>query len=220
MTDRIAQAIAAATSDLNWFKIPHTVDMLIGIYAESLGEGRPLSRRNLSNDECLRAIAARIGGRTGGHADPTADTALRGEPDAVDDSDGTVGAIDACLALLHEAAQELADLVADATGTARWLPAVAGPGRQARLAVTSALLARLQPNLTAATASMDADDLTRCEELARIHLAESAAWLRTKGEEIWRASRGDHRPVAVQRAIEECRHCASWRKGTIARAKG
>ena len=224
MTDRIAQAIAATAADLDWFQNPHTLDQLIGVYAESLTEARPLSRRNLSNEECLRAISARGGGRGSELPDPTGNTAvqwvLAGEPDAIDDADGTMGAIDACLELMHEAAQELADLVADTTSTPRWLPRPAGTSRHHRLAVTSELLAALRPNLTTAVATMDADQLAQAEELARIHLAESAAWLRTKGEDIWRASRGDHRPVAVQRAIEECRHCSPWRKGTIAKVRG
>jgi hypothetical protein len=218
VTDRTTQAIATATTDLDWFKIPHTIDQVLGIYAESLGEGRPLSKRTLTNDECLRAIAARVGGRTGGHADPTPQQALAGEPDAIDDADGTVGAIDACLTQMHHAAQELADLVADASGTAAWRPSTLGPARQDRIAVISSLLARLAPNL--ATAIEHTDRPGELDELARYAIAESAAWLRTKGEEIWRASRGDHRPVVVQRAIVECRHCAAWRSGTIARVRG
>lgn len=217
MTERITLAIAAAIADLDWFAVPHTIDQLLGIYAESLGEGRPLSRRTLSNEECLRAIAARVGGRASGHADPTADSALAGEPGALDDADGTVGAIDACLEQIHAAAQELADLVADATGSARWVPVVAGPRRQDRLMVISALLARLSPNLAEAAMVGDVDEM---DELARYAIAESAAWLRTKGEEIWRASRGDLRPVAVQRAIVPCRCCGGWRAETIATTKG
>ncbi len=218
MTDRIVQAVATATADLDWFKIPHDLDRVLGIYAESLGEGRALSKRTLTNDECLRAIAARIGGRAGGHADPTPQQALAGEPDSYDDADGTVGAIDACLVQMHHAAQELADLVADATGTARWTPRPAGPRRQDRLAVVSSLLARLAPNL--ADALERTDQLAEMDELARHAIAESAAWLRTKGEDIWQASRGEHRPVVVQRAIVECRHCSPWRKDTIATSKG
>lgn len=221
MTDRITRAVATTIAELDWFKIPHTIDQVIGIYAEALGESRPLSRRTLTNEECLRAITARIGGRTGGHADPTAQSALAGEPDAIDDADGTLGAIDACLDQMHHAAQELADLVAHATGTATWRPATLGPERQDRIAVISSQLARLQPNLAAALEATDHHD--HIELLARTTLCESATWLRTKAEEIWRASRGDHRPVANRapgHKPDECRHCSRWRKGTIAQPKG
>lgn len=222
MTDRITQAIAAATADLDWFKIPHTIDQVLGIYAESLGEGRALSKRTLTNDECVEVIKARSYGHGGNvdsaWSDPTYQAVLAGQPDAPDDADGTIGAIDACLAQMHHGAQELADLVADACGTARWHPVAAGTRRQDQLAVTSALLARLAANLGDATERTD--QLDEMDLLARTTIAESAAWLRTKGEDIWLASRGDHRPVAVQRTIAECRHCAPWRSGTIARVRG
>jgi hypothetical protein len=218
VTDRTDQAIAAAIADLDWFQIPHTLDQVLGIYAESLGEGRALSKRNLTNDECLQAIRARVGGRAGGHADPTVQAALAGEPDALDDADGTVGAIDACLAQMTAAARELDALVASLVGIGAWNPTEALRGRQDAVALIGARLARIAPHVgLAAQIGGDGGDL---ELLARTTIAESAAWLRLKGEEIWRASRGDHRPVAVQRAIVECSCCSTWRTGTIARVRG
>lgn len=219
MTDRLHQALATAIGHLEWFAIPHTVDQIIGLYSEALAGTTMRYRHGVSNDELLEAIRASgssTPGGKGGHSDPTADAALRGEPDAIDDTDGTLGAIDACLRTIGDAARELDHLGADATTTQRWHPPASGYGRQGTLAVIVARLHHAQPTLDAAT-QLDPDLV---DELVRTHIAESAAWLHEKCTEIWRASRGDAMPVAVQRPIVECSCCSAWRKGAIARTRG
>lgn len=219
MTDRLHQALATAISELEWFAIPHTVDQIVGLYSEALAGQTMRYRHGVSNDEMLEAIRASgssTPGGKGGHSDPTADAALRGEPDAIDDADGTLGAIDACLALLEDAARRLDHLGADSCGRVRWHPPRAADGRQGRLSMVISRLHHAAPTLDAA-AQLDPDLV---DELVRTHIAESAAWLHEKATEIWRASRGEAMPVAVQRAIVECSCCSPWRKGTIAQARG
>lgn len=207
MTDRLHRSLAAAIGHLEWFAIPHTVDQIIGLYSEALAGQTMRYRHGVSNDELLEAIRASgssTPGGKGGHSDPTADAALRGQPDAIDDADGTLGAIDACLALLEDAARRLDHLGADSCSQVRWHPPQAAGGRQGRLSVVIARLHHATPTLDAA-AQLDPDLV---DELVRTHIAESAAWLHEKCTEIWRASRGEAMPVAVQRQRLTCEDCA------------
>lgn len=206
MTDRLHRSLAAAIGHLEWFAIPHTVDQIIGLYSEALAGQTMRYRHGVSNDELLEAIRASgssTPGGKGGHSDPTADAALRGQPDAIDDADGTLGAIDACLALLEDAARRLDHLGADSCSQVRWHPPQAAGGRQGRLSVVIARLHHATPTLDAA-AQLDPDLV---DELVRTHIAESAAWLHEKCTEIWRASRGEAMPVAVQRERILCDTC-------------
>ncbi len=220
MTDRLRTALTAAISDLEWFKIPHTIDQIIGLYSEALAGRTMRYRHGVSNDEMVasqRASATGAGGMTDpAWSDPTGDAVLRGQPDAIDDSDETLGAIDATLALLEDAARRLDHLGADACGQVRWHPPQAADERQGRLSVVISRLHHAKPRLDAAVRH----DEEQSDELVRLHIAEPAAWLPAKGEDIWRASRGDTQPVAIQRAIVECTCCSAWRKGTIAQVRG
>lgn len=217
MTDRLRTALTAAIEQLEWFKIPHTIDQVIGITTEALAGRTMRYRHGMSNEqlvERIQAAATGAGGMTDpAWSDPTGDAVLRGQPD---DSDETLGAIDATLALLEDAARRLDHLGADACGQVRWHPPQAVSGRQGRLSVVVSRLHHAKPMLDAAVRLDEAE----ADELVRIHLAEPAAWLQAKGEDIWRASRGDTQPVAIQRAIVECTCCSPWRKGTIAQVRG
>lgn len=94
---RHAESLARSIGHLDWFKIPHTLDQVVGIYAEATAELAGTTSRSRSNSEMVEAIRAQslAGGHgKGGHSDPTPAAALRGQPDAVDD-DETMGMIDA-----------------------------------------------------------------------------------------------------------------------------
>lgn len=214
MTDRLHQALAAAIDHLEWFKIPHTLDRVIGLHAEAIANQTMRYRHGVSNDEIVEALkASGTGGRggKGGHSDPTPDAALRGEPDAIDDTDGTLGAIDATLSLLEDAARRLDHLGADACGQVRWHPPRATGGRQGRLSVVVSRMHHAKPMLDAAARQDEAE----ADELVRTHIAESAAWLHEKCTEIWRASRGEAMPVAVQRERILCDTCTEHGRDEI-----
>lgn len=209
-------ALTATIDNLAWFKIPHTLDQVVGIYAEATAESHGTQARTMTNEEILSSITSRAngGGGKGGHSDPTPMAALWGEPDARDDADGTLGMIDADLARIVEAADEL-----DRTCSPTPLIAVrARASRQERISRAVSALHHVRPHLEPAITA--GADEARMEYLIRFDLAESAEGLTLKCEEIWRASRGDTRPVAIQRAITECSCCSAWRKGTIATRAG
>lgn len=216
--ERRTTALASTADHLGWFQIPRTLDNIIGIYAEATRETQRPMRHGLSNDEILAEMVKRnSGGGTGGHSDPTATVALWGEPDARDDADGTLGMIDADLARITEAASELDHTCSAILG----LAPLGGnfTGRQARLNAALSMLTHLRPNLEPAIAA--GADEHRIDELIHVKLHESAQGLRIKCQEIWQASRGDSRPVVVQRAIAECSNCSSHGiTGTIAGALG
>lgn len=208
-------AITAALDHLGWFKIPHTLDQVVGIYAEATAESHGTQARTMTNEEILSSITARVngGGGKGGHSDPTPMAALWGQPDARDDADGTLGMIDADVARIFEAADEV-DRTCSPTALT---PVRARASRQERISWAVSALHHVRPHLEPAIGA--GVDQARMEYLIRFDLAGSAEGLTLKCEEIWRASRGDTRPVAIQRAIAECSCCSAWRKGTIATRK-
>lgn len=218
--ERRTLAIAAITTDLEWFKIPHTLDQVVGIYAEASREMQGTRPRSMTNEEILSSITSRGGsGGKGGHSDPTPAAALAGQPDA-EDADGTMGSIDAALALLVESADELDRTCCTAMGVTPLLGHRVGAVRQERVTWSATALIHVRPHLEPAIAALDHRDGQHLDELVRYAIAESASHLRTKAEDIWHASKGERRTVAVQRAIVECTLCSAWRSGTIAVSRG
>lgn len=215
MTDRHA-AIAEAITDLTWLvTIPHTIDQIIGIYAEHLGAaGRPM-RHGLTNGEIMARITKQADsrGQKGGHSDPTAEAALYGFANG-DDSDETLGTIDGAIDLAWRCAEELDDLASDAVGVARWSPPEPAR-RQAKLQGAIARLHHCQPHLDAGLAQSDGHAAWLVGQIS-----DNATWLHGKALGIWEASRGEQRIVAVQRRIDQCSRCAPWRTGTIAGSTG
>lgn len=202
-------ALATAAQHLAWCAtIPHTIDQVLGIYTEALsGQGRPM-RHGMTNDEILRAITARIGGRGSGHSDPTPNAALRGEPDAIDDGDETIASITTAIVSLDALTAELVAAVPIDPG-----PEAARTGRD-----RTDTLRACEVRLHRCASHVDhRDDLGH---LIHGEIGETAAWLHAKAEAIWLASRGEHKPVAVQRDLVECSCCSRWRSGTIARTRG
>lgn len=193
MNEPLTQALA----DLDWCcQPPHTIDQVLGIYAEELSRNGRGDGRHMSNDEILSSIVSRweVGGGTSGHSDPTARAALSGTPD---DADETLGSIDAAIGLLCDTVNELTHRT------------ITGHARTVRIRNMTTEIHRLD---------LAADD--RLELLIRTDLAGTAAWLRTKCEGIWLASKGETLQPAVQKPIDECRICGTWRKDTIALAAG
>lgn len=214
-----AADLATALDALDWFQQPHTLDQIIGIYAEAIGEqSRPLGvRHGASVDDILSALANRGGpGGKGGHSDPTATLALWGEPDAVTDDDGKIRTIDNATSTM------LADCVACYQQTQAmlgrvpsWRPPPLRHGhRQDTVTAAVKWLNHLAPILA------DAELVgghAWSDVLARLRaVAETAVLLRSVCEAIWQASRGDIRPVAVQKARRACENCGGWRTGNVA----
>ena len=205
-TERRAAAIAQTVSDLTWCAtIPHTVDQVIGIYAERTASSSRPMRSGMTNDEILSRLTASTdsGGGKGGHSDPTAMAALWGEPDATDDDD-TVATIRAAIALCHETATEITAICADTLLSARWTPPAATT-LTAQVATTVAHVHRWTPQLEHTAANLDGDELAHLDTLVRIALAETAAWLHAKAFGIWDLHRGETLTPAVQRTLVECR---------------
>lgn len=207
MTDRLHTALATAIAELEWFRIPHTVDQVVGLYSEALGATTMRFRHGLTNVELVEALKASDPDSRGGkgHADPTPAAALAGEPDAIDDdADETLRQIDHDLAMMAAAARELDHLGCDAAAQVRWHPPTPDYGRQGAVGLVVARLHHATPNLAAAHQA----DPERVAELIRHHIAEPATWLHTKALDIWQASRGEHRPAVVQRPRLHCEDCA------------
>lgn len=215
---RHAESLARSIDHLDWFKIPHTLDQVVGIYAEATAELAGTTSRSRSNSEVVEAIRAQslAGGHDkGGHSDPTPAAALRGHPDAVDD-DETMGMIDASLADLTEASDALDHLVSDVLGRPRWNPPATARNRQGMVADAASRLHHLSAGLPVALDRMDRDQMRDADSYLLVSVAESAEWLHVKAEAIWLASKGETRQVAEQKPINECRLCSRWRTGTIA----
>ena len=204
-SDRRAQSLSSTIEHLDWcVTIHHTIDQVIGIYAErTRTTTRPL-RHGMTNDEILSALVNNGGtGGKGGHSDPTARAALWGEPDATDD-DETVSTIAASVALCHETAVEIAAIC----GTPA--PPPPDPTLTTRIASTLAHVHRWRPVLETTASNLDGDDLTHLDTLVRVALGETAQWLHHKAEGIWLQHRGERMQVAQQKPIEPCRLHAKW----------
>ncbi len=218
-------AITATLDHLGWFKIPRTLDQIVGIYAEATAEAQRPRRHGLSNDELvdgIRAATNAAGFGKGGHSDPTPEAALRGQPDAIDD-DVTLDAIDSAVASIAEAAATIDRACSDALGLARWEPEASWNGRQGQLSDAATRLAHLRPNLEPALAVPGAD-VGYIDHLVRADLADNAAWLRTKCEGIWDTSRGAERTTTDRqpgRQPDPCTNCAGHGiTGTLATSTG
>ena len=216
-TDRAALSavLRGAISSLDWLNtIPHTIDQVIGLHAEATRNAPRKLRHGMTNDEIIASISGGSGGgSSSGHADPTANAALHGEPDAVDDLD--LGAIDAALELCYGTAVELDHAGARASDLNPWNP-IRQRGRAGTVQGALAHLHHATPNLEAAEEA----DPGHIRFLVVTSLDETAAWLQGKAEAIWKGSRGHIEPAAVQRTIVDCTNCGDWRKGTIAVRKG
>jgi len=218
---RRSEAITAALESLNWFKIPHTVDSVIGVYAEATRESTrrlPYGASPTELADVLRSTEGAAGYGKGGHSDPTAHAALMGEPDAVD-PDETLPQIDHALGMILAGATEADHLITDALGRERWNPAPSGLGRQGMVMDAVSRIEHLRPNLETALLAPGVD-VAHIDGLVRIDVAETAAWLHTKCVNIWTASRGDHRPAEQSRKLEQCKVCSPWRRNTIAGPSG
>lgn len=198
---RHAESLARSIGHLDWFKIPHTLDQVIGVYAEATSELAGTTARTRTNDQMvdgIKASAAEGRGAKGGHSDPTPAAALRGEPDAVDD-DVTVGSIDAALDLLSESVLEVA------TALGIRVPPPGRLGRQSRITDASTNLHRITPDLHVVDHQLDAKHL---DFVIRTAIGETAEWLHVKAEAIWDAAKADARP-AQTRTHAECSNCVT-----------
>ena len=205
---RRSEAITAALDALGWFRIPHTVDSVIGVYAEATRESSrrlPYGASPTELADVLRVSESAAGYGKGGHSDPTAHAALRGEPDAVD-PDETLPQIDHALGMILAGATEADHLIADALGRDRWNPKPSELGRQGQVTDAVSRIEHLRPNLETALLAPGVDT-AHIDGLVRIDVAETAAWLHTKCVNIWTASRGDHRPAEQSRRHSECTNC-------------
>lgn len=212
---RRAEKFDAAIKHLDWCAaVPHTVDAVVGIYAEKTRTTQRPLRHGMSNDEILSSLTNHNGGGgKGGHSDPTAQAALYGEPDAIDD-DGTLAEIRGTIEAIGAHALELDDLCAMSVDEPVWRPEVTDPTLTGQVRDAVSRLHHCRPLL----------DLT-----AQVHphadwllheIAESAGWLHDKTRGIWDQYRGDQLPVVEQKPIVPCRICGDWRTGTIAVAAG
>jgi hypothetical protein len=206
--ERRAAAITATLEDLTWcVTIPHTIDQVIGIYAERTSSTSRPMRSGMTNDEILSRLTSSTdsGGGKGGHSDPTAIAALWGEPDATDD-DETVGTIRAAVALCSETATEVGDICG-----APWIPP-SQPGLTAAVSTTISRIHRWAPLVEPTAGQLHGDDLAHLDTLVRTALAETAAWLHAKAFGIWDIHRGETMTAAVQRTIVACRVHEAWVK--------
>lgn len=212
---RRAERFDAAVRHLDWCaQVPHTIDNIVGIYAEKTrNTSRPM-RHGMTNDEILSSLTNHSGGGgKGGHSDPTAQAALYGEPDAIDD-DGTVAELRGTIAGIAAHALELDDLCALSVDEPVWRPPSTDPTLTGQVRDAVSRLHHCRPLL-----DRTADVHPHADWLLR-EIAESAAWLHDKTRGIWDQHRGDQLPVAEQKPIVECRICGDWRTGTIAVAAG
>lgn len=211
MTDLTA-TITTAIGHLDWCtQIPHTIDRIIGIYAEataSTGRALPVEHR-ATNAAIVAAWDSTRAGRDQlgpGHADPTTTGTSHSTRD-----DADLASIDAAVALIAEAALDIDHRTSDALGLEHWCPPASARSRDDRVRDAVSRLHHAHANVPAA-AAIDHDIV----ELVRIDLADTAEWLHGKALGIWKASKGETKTAAVQRAIVECKRCGSWRKGSIA----
>lgn len=211
--ERRASAIAETVETLGWcVTIPHTIDQVIGIYAERTGATSRPMRSGMTNDEILSRLTSRTdsGGGKGGHSDPTARAALWGEPDAVDD-DETVANIRAAVTLCHETAVEIGGICADALAAPHWRPPAPLTLTQT-VSVTVAHIHHWSPSVEHTAANLRGEELAHLDTLVRTALAETATWLHDKAFGIWDLHRGETLQAAVQRTIVECRVHQAWVK--------
>ena len=201
MTRSPSEDMAAAIEDLGWLvRIPHTIDQVIGIYAEATSNQPRAFTHGLSVTKLVESIKAQsydgARGGKGGHSDPTPSTALAGEPDAIED-DETLATMAHAVGMLTEAAQSLAVRAGQPYR-------LVGAGYTGRITSVLSALHRLPPNVA---------ELDQAPWLLR-RLAEDSSWLRSKAEGIWLESKGETKQVAVQRPMRECSWCSRWRTGT------
>ena len=212
---RRAEKFDAAIKRLDWCaQVPHTVDNVVGIYAEKTRTTQRPLRHGMTNDEILSSITQHSGGGgKGGHADLTAQAALYGEPDAIDD-DGTLAEIRGTIEGIAAHALELDDLCAMSVDEPKWRPPATDPTLTGQVRDAVSRLHHACPLLDrTAQVHPHADWLLH-------EIAESAGWLHDKTRGIWDQYRGDQLPVAEQKPIEPCRLCGTWRNGTIAVSRG
>jgi hypothetical protein len=210
--ERRADAIAETIDTLGWcVTIPHTIDQVIGIYAERTAHTSRPMRHGMTNDEIIASISGGgSSGGKGGHSDPTARAALWGEPDAVD-NDETVATIRAAVTLCHETAVEIGGICADALAAPHWRPPAPLTLTQT-VSVTVAHIHHWSPSVEHTAANLRGEELAHLDTLVRTALAETATWLHDKAFGIWDLYRGETLQAAVQRTIVECRVHAAWVK--------
>lgn len=216
------EAITATLEHLGWFKIPRTVDSIIGVYAEATKEqtrSLPYCATPKQLADVLKAASDEGSGGKSGHADPTAEAALMGEPDAVDDDD-TLPQIDHALTLILESATTIDRACADALGQERWNPPASTLGRQGSIMDAVSRIEHFRPHLETALLA-HGTDVAYLDGLVRLDLADTAAWLHVKCSNIWAASRGEERPAEQSRRHTECTNCRSHGiTGTTATTEG
>lgn len=206
--ERRAEAIAETIETLGWcVAIPHTIDQVIGIYAERTATTTRPMRSGMTNDEIIASISGGgSSGGKGGHSDPTARAALWGEPDAVD-NDETVATIRAAVTLCHETSVEIGELCG-----APWPAPDLRIGLTSTVANTISRVHRWAPLLEPTADALHGEQLAHLDTLVRTALAETATWLHDKAFGIWDLYRGETLQAAVQRTIVECRVHAAWVK--------
>lgn len=214
MTDS-SQHLTAAISDLNWcLTIPHTLDRIIGLWAEHQDRnGRPLSTRRLSNDELVERISSGQGSGKGGHSDPTGNAAVYGAPDLGDDADETI-------ARLTVATLTIWDATCDLTTTLGHDVTLNPTKRHDRIQAAVAQLHRLDVT-DADLGALDLDERDHARWLIADPIASTASWLHTKAESLWLETKGERQQVAQQKPLVACRIHAQWfRDPPLAVTKG
>lgn len=210
MTPR-AEAIAAAIGHLEWCNTaPHTLDKVIGIYAEHTSrQGRPLAVGWVDNDTLLDRVlhkewAGGGNGGKGGHSDPTGTAAVAGVPTLTDDQDETIAQLTYGIRSLADHAQEADQLASAALGQPAWDPP-RPERRQPLVAWSISMLHHLAETVDAAAAVMTNRDAGELSWILRAGIAEQAEWVATKAQGIWADSRGESKPEARQKALVPCR---------------
>lgn len=205
MTDS-SQHLTAAISDLNWcLTIPHTLDRIIGLWAEHQDRnGRPLAKSRLTNDELVERISSGQGSGKGGHSDPTGNAAVLGAPDLGDDADETISRLTVATLTIWDATRDL-------TATLGHTVTLTPPKRHDRIQATVAQLHRLDVT----DADLDAltpDERDHAHWLIADPIAATASWLHTKAESLWLETRGERQQVApeVGRKMRPCACCTPY----------
>lgn len=201
--DRLTTAIDAMT----WCNTsPHDIDKLIGLYAEKLAGNKPRWTPGTTPEQMLdgmRAADTSAGHGKGGHADPTANTALRGEPGA-DDADETIGQIRHSVTLLAAMCDELDCVISTAASVE--------PSTNDDYRTLTGAIVRAEHAKHHLTTALELD--REAGAWAHSHVAaicDTATWLREKAGWIWTATHGETMPVAEQRALVPCKCCARWK---------
>ena len=194
---RHVTACSEAIGHLEWFHIPHSIEQVC------------TAIRGMASDEARLARSLGSGGPGGsGHSDPTVDAALA----AVSAGDGPDAArtLLGALATVEEATADVLGVLGHLSG-----PHPTQPNH--RLSTTIAGLHRIDDQLRQlADDPACSEQVTWALEQIPGEITDTARWMRTKAEALWKATPARHRDRQLQpKTRRTCEICTTLGRDVV-----